>query len=62
MSRIQVLIIDDEQDVCTFFSRLLTRKGYGVVTAANEPEALRALEADTFELALVDLKLPDTDG
>ena len=43
MSPIQVLIIDDEADVCTFFSRLLTRRGYGVVTAMNQPEALRAL-------------------
>ena len=58
----QVLIIDDEADVCTFFRRLLTRKGYQVVTAANKPEALAALEAAQFNVALVDLKLPDTDG
>ena len=62
MSQIQVLIIDDEADVCTFFRRLLTRKGYGVVTAANEPEALLALEGTAFRVAMVDLKLPDTDG
>jgi len=58
----QVLIIDDEADVCTFFRRLLSRKGYAVVTAQNEPEALRALQAGSFNVALVDLKLPDTDG
>ncbi len=62
MSQPQVLIIDDEADVCTFFSRLLTRKGYGVVTAGNEPEAMRALEGGSFSVAMVDLKLPDTDG
>jgi len=62
MSQIQVLIIDDEAEVCTFFRRLLSRKGYGVVTAVNEPEATRALEEGTFNVALVDLKLPDTDG
>jgi two-component system NtrC family response regulator len=62
MSEIQVLIIDDEADVCTFFRRLLTRKGYGVVTAMNEPEALRALAQGEFGVAMVDLKLPDTDG
>ncbi|WP_136513380.1 sigma-54-dependent transcriptional regulator [Geomonas edaphica] len=58
----QVLIIDDERDVCTFFKRLLARKGYDVVTAANEPEAMAALETGRFNVALVDLKLPDTDG
>ena len=62
MSQIQVLIIDDEADVCTFFRRLLSRKGYGVVTAANEPEAMQALEENSFNVAMVDLKLPDTDG
>ena len=62
MSQIQVLIIDDELDVCTFFRRLLMKRGYGVVTAANEPEALRALEEQVFSVAMVDLKLPDTDG
>jgi two-component system NtrC family response regulator len=58
----QVLIIDDEADVCTFFRRLLSRKGYAVVTASSEPEAQAALAAHKFNVALVDLKLPDTDG
>ncbi|HYS42359.1 MAG TPA: response regulator, partial [Geobacteraceae bacterium] len=62
MSQIRVLIVDDEADVCTFFRRLLTRKGYAVVTAVNEPEAMRALEGCSFNVAMVDLKLPDTDG
>jgi len=62
VAQIQVLIIDDEADVCTFFRRLLTRKGYQVVTAVNHKEAMQALEGHSFNVALVDLKLPDTDG
>lgn len=62
MAQTQVLIIDDEADVCTFFRRLLTRKGYGVVTAVNLTEAQRALDEKSYNVALVDLKLPDTDG
>ncbi len=62
MEQIKVLIIDDEKDVCTFFRRLLTKKGYLVTTATNEPEALTALADDSFNVAMVDLKLPDTDG
>ena len=58
----RVLIIDDEADVCTFFRRLLTRAGYAVAAASNKLQALAALEADQFNVALVDLKLPDTDG
>src|SRR5512140_2316961 len=62
MSGIQILIIDDEADVCSFFRRLLSKKGYEVTTATNEPDALRALTETGFSVAMVDLKLPDTDG
>jgi two-component system NtrC family response regulator len=62
VNQIKALIIDDETEVCTFFSRLLTRKGYRVVTAVNQREALEALEETSFNVAMVDLKLPDTDG
>jgi two-component system NtrC family response regulator len=62
VSQIRILIIDDEADVCTFFRRLLTRKGYQVVTAVNQVQALQALDEHNFNVALVDMKLPDTDG
>jgi len=62
MSQTQVLIIDDEADVCGFFRRLLTKKGYGVTTATNRQDALAALDGTRFSVAMVDLKLPDTDG
>src|SRR5512138_2544842 len=62
MTPIQILIIDDEADVCSFFRRLLTKKGYAVTTATNKPEALAALAGSRFGVAMVDLKLPDTDG
>ena len=62
MAQTQILIIDDEADVCTFFSRLLSRSGYQVTTARNQAEATQALSAGLYSVALVDLKLPDTDG
>lgn len=62
MSKVNILIIDDEESVCTFFRRLLQRKGYRTVSAVNEEEALRALDYGKFNVAMVDLKLPDTDG
>lgn len=62
MPPVHILIIDDEADVCRFFQRLLAKRGYEVTTATNEPEALRALTTTSFSVAMVDLKLPDTDG
>ncbi|MDO9309527.1 MAG: sigma 54-interacting transcriptional regulator, partial [Deltaproteobacteria bacterium] len=62
MPPVKILIIDDEADVCGFFRRMLTRKGYQVTTATNEADALKALAETRFNVAMVDLKLPDTDG
>ncbi|MHB1399218.1 MAG: sigma-54-dependent transcriptional regulator [Trichloromonadaceae bacterium] len=60
---LRILIVDDELDVCNFFRRLLTRRGYAVTTAGSERESLLALNTgEAFDVALVDLKLPDTDG
>ncbi|MDO3377285.1 sigma-54-dependent transcriptional regulator [Geoalkalibacter halelectricus] len=58
----RVLIVDDEADVCNFLRRLLSRKGYAVTTATNEAETLAALHGAAYQVAMVDLKLPDTDG
>ncbi|MEZ4600884.1 MAG: sigma-54 dependent transcriptional regulator [Syntrophotaleaceae bacterium] len=62
MSSIDVLIIDDEESVCSFFQRLLLRNGYRCATATNEADALRELDSRKFQVAMIDLKLPDTDG
>ncbi len=56
------LVVDDEQEVCNFFSYLLQKKNYRVVTANSGHEALERLDQDRFNVALVDLKLPDLSG
>ncbi|HOL17736.1 MAG TPA: sigma-54 dependent transcriptional regulator [Bacillota bacterium] len=56
------LVVDDEQEICNFFSYLLKNKGYQVVTANTGQEAMAALQQHRFNVALVDLKLPDSNG
>lgn len=56
------LIVDDEQEVCNFFSYLLRAKGYKAITANSGAEASAKLKEYNFDTALVDLKLPDTTG
>jgi len=58
----KVLIIDDEIEVGTFFRRLLKNKGYDVTVAVNGAEASEAIKETAFNVAMVDLKLPDADG
>lgn len=57
-----ILVIDDDREVCTFFQRLLAAKGHTVAVARTGAEAMEAIDRTRFDLALVDLKLPDTDG
>jgi two-component system NtrC family response regulator len=59
----QVLIIDDDVEVGNFFKFFLQdEKGYRVTVANSGQEARDALRASSFDLALVDLKLPDVNG
>jgi two-component system NtrC family response regulator len=57
----RILIVDDEIEMGNFFKFLLGSKGYEVSVAENGKRA-RELFQNPFHLALLDLKLPDTDG
>lgn len=58
----RILIVDDELIVRTFFDRILSEDGYCVDAVGTAREALRALCDRAYEVALVDLSLPDGDG
>lgn len=59
----RVLILDDESTLRTALFRLLDRKSYNVVTAQRIEEAKSFCAADKpFDLAIVDVNLPDGDG
>ena len=58
----QILIIDDEKEVGNFLVHLLTSRGYVVKVGYNGDDFSRLLEEDSYQLAMVDVKLPDTSG
>lgn len=58
----RILIVDDDPFICRQLDELLTGQRYFVVTANSGPEAKEALVNHEFSLALVDLKIPGTDG
>ncbi|AEG59657.1 sigma-54-dependent transcriptional regulator [Desulforamulus ruminis] len=57
-----ILVIDDEQPVGTFFTRLLAQKGYRIGVAVSGTQAHALIDQERYDVAMVDLKLPDTDG
>ena len=58
---IRILIIDDEREVGNFLSHLLTKNGYEVTVAMSGKEFQKVKEIP-FHLAMIDLKLPDSNG
>ena len=62
MSTSHVLVVDDEADIRALIQEILSDEGYGVTVAADADEA-RASRADRkFDLILLDIWMPDTDG
>ncbi|MGI9225824.1 MAG: sigma-54-dependent transcriptional regulator [Woeseiaceae bacterium] len=62
MSNSQVLVVDDEADIRALIQEILSEEGYGVTVAANAEEARSARSEDKFDLILLDIWMPETDG
>jgi two-component system NtrC family response regulator len=56
------LLVDDEPEILTLFSKVLAKKGYAVSTAPNGLEALKKLKVDQYSIVITDLKMPVMDG
>jgi two-component system, NtrC family, response regulator AtoC len=57
-----VLVVDDEAEIRSLLSDLLTEDGYAVRTAKSGAEALAAVAKQMPDLVMMDVKLPDQDG
>ena len=62
MKPLQILVIDDEQVICDACRLVLSEQGHTVTHCITGEEGLRALEAEAYDLILLDMKLPDIDG
>lgn len=58
----KILIVDDDKYILHIFSRILLKQGYTVETAETGQEAIKKIQTQEYNLALIDVKLPDTDG
>ena len=58
----RILLVDDEQSIQTLLSYPLRKDGYHVTSALDGNEALRRFEEGRFDLVILDLMLPRTNG
>ena len=57
-----ILVVDDDKSARTTFSSVLRKEGYRVTAVENGYEAIKAIAEESFDLALVDLRMPGLDG
>src|SRR5271157_3511663 len=61
-TKANLLVVDDELIVRDSLDKWFREEGYDVTVAENAQEALSKMAAKRFDLALVDIKMPGTDG
>ena len=57
-----ILVIDDDESVLGTIARILELEGYKVETAKTGKEAIEKSNLGAYNLAIIDLRLPDMDG
>ena len=62
MEKLQVLIIDDDQEIAEFFRTVLTLEDMSCDIVLSAKDALKHLTASVPDLILLDLNLPRKDG
>ena len=58
----RILIVDDDQAILKSLGDYLSLKGYSVETAKTGKEAIEKSKSQFFNLAVLDIKLPDIEG
>ena len=57
-----ILLVDDEETVLRFGSRVLTKHGFAVVQATSTADAITAADGRLVDLLVTDLMMPGTNG
>ena len=57
-----VLVVDDDHAVCRIVQRMLSDEQYQVQTSQSVADAFRAIEQKSFDVYVLDYKLPDGSG
>lgn len=61
-TKARILHVDDHQDTRLIMAALLQDRGYGVLTAGSLGEALELAKDISFDLYVLDVRLPDGTG
>ena len=60
--RVRILVVDDDESIRKTLATILEEKGYVVDAAENGREAIEKSKTKFYNLALIDIRLPDMEG
>ncbi len=58
----RILVVDDDDDICSLFKYTLGKAGHHVTSAGQANQAMKCLQEAEFDLMFLDLMLPGTNG
>lgn len=58
----RIIVVDDDESIRESMKKLLNHEGYLVDLAVNGYEAIQKTDETSYDLALIDIRLPDIDG
>jgi DNA-binding response OmpR family regulator len=58
----RILVIDDDKSILRTFTRILQKNGFEIDVAETGNEAIEKSKKQRYDLALIDIRLPDMDG
>jgi DNA-binding NtrC family response regulator len=58
----KILTVDDEVEICRIIDLYLSKKGYAVTIANSAEQALKLLDKETFDLLVIDKRMPGIGG
>jgi DNA-binding response OmpR family regulator len=61
-THIKILVVDDDESIRNATKRILEKEGYDVDLAATGMEAIEKTKSIAYNLALLDIRLPDMEG
>ena len=60
--KVNILVAEDEADLRDILKVTLEQEGYRVILVSDGDEAIRKIEKKSFQVALIDLKMPGVNG
>ena len=58
----KILIVDDEERFRNTMRKLLEAEGLNAYTAGSAKEALETLSGDSFDVVILDVRMPEMSG